>query len=366
MEKFDISGFLTFGDKLLITERIVITFMETYKKIHTSNNGLFYLLSGEWGEDVCPFDYKKEPYEFLIDAYNSKLENTRQKTAKQLFSQSYENKLFVARSNPNYHLITYDEAYEKLGTFIKISDEDYDFIKSFMFLMTDNGFKAKETSERLLRFFNDEIVKMELDYMDKTTGELSQRLLLLSYMFRFKKVKYDNCFNEQICNNIEKVRKYNLDDKLAFNTRVETNNSLFSRTFGYTFNTMMDEILFEIYCFINNNATIKQCKNCGKLFQPLRNDALYCDNISPQEETKTCKEYGAYQKWITNIKSDETTKLYRKIYMRKQMQAKRNPDIKMYVDDFENYKKQTKKWKENIKKGKKTNDEFLDWLKNLK
>lgn len=339
--------------------------MDIYKQVHTSGE-MFYFYTGIEDEDLYTYDYQKEPFEFLIDAYNSNLENSRQKFARQLFKKSYDNMNMAKRMNINYHLIDYDEAYKSLGLFMNLSDEDYQFIRAFMFLMTDDEFASAETLKRLQNLFEGNAVAVELDYIDTKKSELSHRLGLLSYMLKIKWAVYDNCFSDKVCSCINELRKYDLDNKLAFNARVETNNSVFNRTFGYTFNTMMDEILFEIYCFINNNVAIKQCKNCGKLFQPLRNDALYCDNISPQEETKTCKEYGAYQKWITNIKSDETTKLYRKIYMRKQMQAKRNPDIKMYVDDFENYKKQTKKWKENIKKEKKTNDEFLDWLKNLK
>lgn len=339
--------------------------MEIYKKMHVSNNGIFYLLSRAWGEDVCPFDYKLSSYEFLMDAYNSKLENTLKKYAQQLFEQSYENKIFTRNFQPDYHLITYEEAYERLKTFIKISDADYAFIKCFMYLMTADEFNSEEVTKRLNDLFNDNVVKYELNYMDKTNGELSKRLCLLTYMIKIKWAVYDNCFSEKVCSCINEMKKYKLDDKLAFNTRVETNNNLFVRSFGYTFDTMMDVLLYDIYCFINNEANIKQCKNCGKLFLPLRSDALYCDNAAPQEETKTCKEYGAYLQWITNLKSDETTKLYRKLYMRKQMQAKRNPDIKKYVEDFENYKKQTKKWKDNVKQGKKSNDEFLEWLKKL-
>lgn len=339
--------------------------MDIYKQIHTSNE-MFLLYTGIKEEDLYTYSYQKEPFEFLIDAYNSNLESSRQKFAKQLFQKSYKDMNRAKRMNWEYHLIDYDEAYKSLGLFMNLSDEDYKFIKAFMFLMTDDEFSSSKVLNQLYSLFDGNDVTIELDYINKTMGEVSQRLGLLSYMFDVKWAVYDDCFSEKVCDCISELRQYRLNDKLAFNTRVETTNQVYQRYFGYTFNTMMDEILFEIYCFINNNVTIKQCKNCGKLFQPLRNDALYCDNIAPQEETKTCKEYGAYQKWITNIKSDETTKLYRKIYMRKQMQAKRNPDIKMYVDDFENYKKQTKKWKEDIKKGKKTNDEFLTWLKDLK
>lgn len=340
--------------------------MDMYKQIHLSADRTFYFYVGVKEEDMYTFDYKKEPFEFLIDAYNSNLEISRQKFAKQLSAKSYDGMIMAKRMKWDYHLIDYDEAYKSIGLFMSLSDEDYRFIRAFMFLMTDDEFASAETLKRLQNLFEGNAVAVELDYIDTKMSELSQRLGLLSYMLKIKWAVYNGCFSEKVCGCINELRKYDLDDKLAFDAHIETSNSVFNRSFGYTFNTMIDEILFEIYCFINNNASVKQCKNCGKLFQPLRNDALYCDNISPQEETKTCKEYGAYQKWITNIKSDETTKLYRKIYMRKQMQAKRNPDIKMYIDDFESYKKQTKKWKENIKKGKRTSDEFLDWLKNLK
>lgn len=340
--------------------------MDIYKQIHISHGGKFYLYTGIKEEDMYTFDYEKEPFDFLMDTYNSNLENSRQKFAKQLSAQSYESMIMAKHMNWSYHFIDYDEAYKSLGLFISLSDEDYKFVKAFMFLMTDDEFTSSKVLNRLYNLFEGKDVTTELDFIDKSMSEVSQRLGLLSYMFSVKWAVYDNCFSEKVCDCINELRQYDLNDKLSFNARIETSNQVYKRFFGYTFNTMMDEILFEIYCFINDNATIKQCKNCGKLFQPLRTDALYCDNISPQEETKTCKEYGAYQQWRANTQSNEVTKLYRKIYMRKQMQAKRNPDIKMYVDDFENYKKQTKKWKEDIKKEKKTNDEFLDWLKSLK
>ncbi|NDO18685.1 hypothetical protein FMM68_03340 [Lachnospiraceae bacterium MD329] len=339
--------------------------MDIYKQIHTSDE-MFYLYTGIKEEDLYTYDYQKEPFEFLIDAYNSNLENSRQKFAKQLFQKSYKDMNIAKHMNCDYHLIDYDEAYKSLGLFMNLSNEDYKFIKALMFLMTDDEFSSSKVLNRLYNLFDGNDITMELDFIDKSMSEVSQRLGLLSYMFSVKWAVYDDCFSDNVCACINELRQYNINDKLSFNARIETSNQVYKRFFGYTFNTMMDEILFEIYCFINDNATIKQCKNCGKLFQPLRTDALYCDNISPQEETKTCKEYGAYQQWRANTQSNEVTKLYRKIYMRKQMQAKRNPDIKMYVDDFENYKKQTKKWKENIKKGKKTNDEFLTWLKDLK
>ena len=41
---------------------------------------------------------------------------------------------------------------------------------------------------------------------------------------------------------------------------------------------------------------------------------------------------------------------------------KRNPDIPKYEDDYENYKKKAKNFQNEIKKGKKTYQDFDKWL----
>lgn len=112
---------------------------------------------------------------------------------------------------------------------------------------------------------------------------------------------------------------------------------------------------------------IKKCENCGKYFIPLnRSDEKYCDRTSPQDSKKTCKEYGAQKAWIEKIKNNEAIGLYRKIYMSKQMLAKRNPDICEYKTSFEKYKEQSSQWKADVKSGIKTEQEFIEWLKQVK
>ena len=130
-----------------------------------------------------------------------------------------------------------------------------------------------------------------------------------------------------------------------------------------------------VYEFLNANIcsvlnlglSFKLCKNCGKIFVPYhRSDTLYCDRKSPQDEHLTCKEYGAKRLWYENLKQNETKKLYRNIYMQKQMLSKRNPDIYSYQIDFENYKIQSQQWKSDVKSGLKTEEEYLDWLKSVR
>lgn len=111
----------------------------------------------------------------------------------------------------------------------------------------------------------------------------------------------------------------------------------------------------------------KKCANCGLPFIPYkRQDRLYCDRSSPQDITKTCQEYGARQAHQDSLKSNEAMKLYRNIYMAKQMMAKRNPDYAKCQIEFDSFKESAKKWKSDIKKGVKTETEYLEWLKENK
>ena len=71
---------------------------------------------------------------------------------------------------------------------------------------------------------------------------------------------------------------------------------------------------------LKNHYLIKKCKNCGKFFVAYnRSDTLYCDRKAPQDEKKTCKEYGAYKQYQDNLKNNASAKLYRNIYMQRQM-----------------------------------------------
>lgn len=119
--------------------------------------------------------------------------------------------------------------------------------------------------------------------------------------------------------------------------------------------------LLEIY---NRGLLIKRCKNCNKYFIPRkRNDAIYCDSRSPQDVTKTCKEYGAQNAWLEKLKArDSYSGLYRKVYMQKQMRMKRNPENSWAKTDFEEFRVNAREWKDDIKEGSKSEEDFISWL----
>jgi|GEM_PF-1513370 hypothetical protein len=130
---------------------------------------------------------------------------------------------------------------------------------------------------------------------------------------------------------------------------------------------LRDIIDISYYQIVKNKYQINKCENCGKYFIPfLRSDTLYCDRISPQDNNKTCKEYGSQEAYKRNLEENEAQGLSRKIYMQIQMAAKRNKNIPKYAQAFENFKVQSKQWKNDVKSGKKTEVEFIEWLNEMK
>lgn len=138
--------------------------------------------------------------------------------------------------------------------------------------------------------------------------------------------------------------------------------------FNYECSSIAEYLTASFLELIKNNYNILKCKNCGKYFIAYkRTDTLYCDRISPQDISKTCKKYAIVQAWQEKIK-DETDWhcLYRRVYQSLQMKARRNAGHKQSNQKFEDFKKEAKIWKKDIKEHKKTDKEFLNWLQSYR
>lgn len=115
---------------------------------------------------------------------------------------------------------------------------------------------------------------------------------------------------------------------------------------------------------LESELRFKVCENCGMPFIPYnRTDTKYCDRPALQDRSKTCKEFGARNTWQKTLKEDESAGLYRRIYMSKQMLARRHNDIPKYEESFKLFVSEAKIWKTDVRKGKKTPEEFITWLK---
>lgn len=131
--------------------------------------------------------------------------------------------------------------------------------------------------------------------------------------------------------------------------------------FLYSFSNLSSAYYYCVLHFIENNITIKTCKNCGKYFIPEnRTSSIYCNRKF--EGKKTCRDIGALNTYNEKLKKDEVNSLYRKTLSAKKMLANRNPDIPMYLEKYEEWKKNANKFKQDIKNGLKTNEEFKEWI----
>jgi hypothetical protein len=136
----------------------------------------------------------------------------------------------------------------------------------------------------------------------------------------------------------------------------------------YECSTIDDYMIAAFLELIENDYLISKCENCGKFFIAYnRADTLYCDRISPQNTSKNCKQYGKEQKWLERTKNEKDWySLYRKVYQTFQKKAIRNPGHKESRQAFDNFRAEANEWKQKIKKGTKTEEDFMSWLQNFR
>lgn len=150
----------------------------------------------------------------------------------------------------------------------------------------------------------------------------------------------------------------------GFSNTVKKKNTI---TSVYSCDSIEDVCMASLYHLLKLGLVIKKCNNCGKYFIPLRrSDAIYCDRISPYNPSKTCKDDGSQRTFEEKLKMDDAEKLRRSVYQVMQMRVRRNPDVEIYKENFEQWKSDVAKWKTGIKKGTKTSEDFIKWLNDSK
>lgn len=124
---------------------------------------------------------------------------------------------------------------------------------------------------------------------------------------------------------------------------------------------IIQALLIEFIELAKLNIEIKKCRNCGKFFVPdNRSDEIYCSNIF--ENGKTCKEIGHFKVQQKLIHENDNLRIYRNVYQKLLLRTRRNPDNIQYARDFEFFKEDNNKWKENISKGLASEKEYIKWL----
>lgn len=110
-------------------------------------------------------------------------------------------------------------------------------------------------------------------------------------------------------------------------------------------------------------AEIKTCENCGKPFIPKnRSDALYCYRPSPQNPDFTCRDYRLKRAWYDKSRTDELERLSKNVYQTWLMRTRRRPNDLSLKSRFKAFSRQRSQWREDVKAGKATEEEFKAWL----
>lgn len=156
------------------------------------------------------------------------------------------------------------------------------------------------------------------------------------------------------------------DEDFLINTMTKNDpdgKKIVSNKYDFKTNNLYTYFYIVLYHIVLNDVDyIKKCQVCGKYFFSDKNNTLYCN--SNYAEGITCKEYGIKTSQKRKENEEPVYGKYRQIYAKKAMAVKRNPDIEYYKTNYEKWKKEAKKFINDIKSSKKSYDEFDEWLDN--
>lgn len=154
------------------------------------------------------------------------------------------------------------------------------------------------------------------------------------------------------------------DEDFLINTITKNDpngENIVGNKYDFKTNNLFTYFYIVLYHIVLNNIDyIKKCQVCGKYFFSDKNNTLYCNG--KYAEDITCKEYGIKTSQKRKENEEPVYGKYRQIYAKKAMAVKRNPDIEYYKTNYEKWKKEAKEFINDIKSGKKSYNEFDEWL----
>lgn len=138
-----------------------------------------------------------------------------------------------------------------------------------------------------------------------------------------------------------------------------------SSTYTLVTNNIFTAFYITLFNLIGiNSLYIKICRNCNKYFITPKLNVAYCDRI--WDGKLTCKDVGSKLSQKRRESEDYIYKKYRNELSRKSMLVARNPDIPEYKTKYDKWKEKASKFWDNVKKGKKTPEDFEKWIEKNK
>lgn len=125
----------------------------------------------------------------------------------------------------------------------------------------------------------------------------------------------------------------------------------------------------EIAAMVQNNTKIRICKNCGKYFVVKNRKTLYCDR--KYKDGATCSDVGPSLTYKMLVENDEALKMYRRAYNRYHAQKQKNirdnrisnEEKKTQCENFEKWRNDAKRKREEVNLGILSLEEYEKWLK---
>lgn len=288
--------------------------------------------------DTIQFEFKETSDNFSntqlslaeqLDSIIHTLENIDKKEKD--YDLLYQHKRYLENSLKNY---TFEKSISNqliyLDSLLRDFELTYDFINDYRYnLQNQYYFKAFEIPRAIISC----VIKQ------------NNKIRLLESKHE------DLCGNVKDRNYIE--NKFNNEIKYLVSYQIEKVNDI-----------------FEVYrkLIIEKNICVKKCSNCNNFFiAESRTDEKYCNNLSPQNPNKTCKEYGAKKTYRDEIKStpikhehNKTSQFFRMRINR--INTDNTKEKEMYQKKFNTYKESYQKKKEQYQSGKLKEKDFVEWI----
>ncbi len=134
-----------------------------------------------------------------------------------------------------------------------------------------------------------------------------------------------------------------------------------SQKYKYETNNLYTVFYITLFNIISiKNWHIKICGNCGRYFLTQKENVSYCERMNNKNET--CKDIGNKEYQKRKQETDNTYRKYRRIGTRKKTRASRNPEMEMYQEDLEQFRKIGKQMYKDVCDGKISHEEFAKWV----
>ena len=127
---------------------------------------------------------------------------------------------------------------------------------------------------------------------------------------------------------------------------------------------IVDFILASLQCIFEQNYVIGKCSYCGDLLVTHNRKLMYCPKQDLNNKSKLCREHAKLKRQLENEKK-ENTRLHKSLRTMLSTDKFQNShsDAYGFTEKYESFLKQSQEYRDKIKIGEATEEEYNVWLK---